>query len=222
MAVIGRNLGEIIKLGWLRFFFNILGDGFLSLLNKQQLGEGGETLFGDTLSVMVLILRSKFIFSYVGVSMFTFPKHKFDPAFIFGSFVAIIAGRAANIYPLSFLLNLGRQTKITPALQHMLFLSGLRGAIAFALSISNTLSESRQMILSTTLLIVVITVIVCGGSTMSLLTWLGIPLGTNDEESNPIDYMSSNPSSPQHNYNTVRDDTSSTGAAGADGAVIQV
>ena len=49
---------------------------------------------------------------------------------------------------------------------------------------------------------------------MSLLTWLGIPLGTNDEESNPIDYMSSNPSSPQHNYNTVRDDSTSTTPGG--------
>ena len=153
--------------------------------------------------------------------MFTFPKHNFNAPFILGSFVAIIVGRAVNIYPLSFLLNLGRQTKITPALQHMLFLSGLRGAIAFALSISNTLSESRQMILSTTLLIVVITVIVCGGSTMSLLTWLGISVGSNDEESNPIDYMSSNPSSSQHNYNTVRDDSSSS-TAGGDGGVIQV
>ena len=52
------------------------------------------------------------------------------------------------------------------------------------------------MILSTTLLIVVITVAVCGGSTMSLLTWLGIPLGVNDDEQAPI-------SSPSHQYNSV-------------------
>ena len=153
--------------------------------------------------------------------MFTFPKHKFDPAFIIGSFVAIIVGRAVNIYPLSFLLNLGRKTKITPALQHMMFFSGLRGAIAFALSITNTLSESRQMIFSTTLLIVAVTVIICGGSTMNLLTWLGIPLGNEDEESNPIDYLSSDPSSPQHaNYNTVRDDSSNT--CGDNGTQMQV
>ena len=166
-------------------------------------------------------MAENFIFSYVGVSMFTFPKHKFDPAFIIGSFVAIIVGRAVNIYPLSFLLNLGRKTKITPALQHMMFFSGLRGAIAFALSITNTLSESRQMIFSTTLLIVAVTVIICGGSTMNLLTWLGIPLGNEDEESNPIDYLSSDPSSPQHaNYNTVRDDSSNT--CGDNGAQMQV
>lgn len=80
-------------------------------------------------------MAENFIFCYVGVSMFTFPKHNFDAAFIIGSFVAIIAGRALNIYPLSFLLNLGRKTKITWNLQHMMFLSGLRGAIAFALAI---------------------------------------------------------------------------------------
>lgn len=108
---------------------------------------------------------------------------RFDAAFIFGSFFAIIVGRALNIYPICFLLNLGRQTKISPNLQHMMFLSGeqdvipfcpdkminkslpvtgLRGAIAFALAIKNTLTDSREMILTTTLLIVAFTVIACG------------------------------------------------------------
>lgn len=33
-------------------------------------------------------------------------------------------GRAANIYPLSFLLNLGRKPKIPMNFQHMLFFAG--------------------------------------------------------------------------------------------------
>jgi hypothetical protein len=37
--------------------------------------------------------------------------------------------------------------------------------------------ESRQIILSTTLLIVIITVIVNGGTTYSVLSWLGVPVG---------------------------------------------
>jgi len=131
-------------------------------------------------------MAENFIFCYIGVSMFTFPKHKFNVPFILGSFVAIILGRALNIYPLSFLLNLGRKSKIGMNVQHMMFLSGLRGAIAFALAIRNTLSESRQMILTTTLIIVMVTVIFCGGSTLSLLTWLGIPLGVEEDESHPI------------------------------------
>ena len=37
------------------------------------------------------------------------------------------------------------------------------------------------MILSTTLLIVIITVIVNGGSTMSVLSWLGVPTGVLED-----------------------------------------
>ncbi len=63
------------------------------------------------------------------------PINRFDAAFISGAFVAIIVGRALNVYPLSFVLNLGRKTKIGMNIQHMMFFSGLRGAIAFALAI---------------------------------------------------------------------------------------
>ena len=38
------------------------------------------------------------------------------------------------------------------------------------------------MILTATLVIVLVTVIIGGGSTVSLLTWLGIPIGLEDEE----------------------------------------
>lgn len=34
-------------------------------------------------------LAENFIFSYIGVSMFTFPKHHFDPGFIFAGFVSL-------------------------------------------------------------------------------------------------------------------------------------
>lgn len=71
-------------------------------------------------------LAENFIFSYIGVSMFSFPKHHFDLIFIIAGFlsgmkriifiikisivVTFIAmiGRAVNVYPLAWLLNLGR------------------------------------------------------------------------------------------------------------------
>nr|CAD7393661.1 unnamed protein product [Timema cristinae] len=269
-------------------------------------------------------LAENFIFSYIGVSMFTFPKHRFDPAFIFFGFVSFnklcaMVGRAVNIYPLAFLLNLGRKPKIPSNFQHMLFfavcimprglpvppspscrawlalhglvapgaarprrawrvgfrglairvncsrafgsrfwaclraiwglcevithlcdnilsdffiqplyndlsyhapslvcepllstpvktgadtysptasegstrvpiapmftvlVTGLRGAMSFALAIRNTVSEARQAMLTTTSLIVIITVIVQGGATMQLLTWFKIPVGVEEE-----------------------------------------
>ena len=52
--------------------------------------------------------------------------------------------------------------------------SGLRGAVAFALAMRNTESESRQLMLTCTLMIVLVTVICCGGTTMSALTFLKI------------------------------------------------
>ena len=90
-------------------------------------------------------LLENFIFSYIGVSMFTFGHHKFHFGFIFGAFFAILVARAANIYPLSALLNLGRKTRIPLNYQHMLWFSGLRGAMAFALAIQNTVTEARQV-----------------------------------------------------------------------------
>ncbi|KAL0268570.1 UNVERIFIED_CONTAM: hypothetical protein PYX00_010457 [Menopon gallinae] len=126
-------------------------------------------------------LAENFIFCYIGVSMFTFPKHRFDPFFIFFGFVCATIGRAANIYPLSFLLNLGRKPKISANFQHMLFFAGLRGAMSFALAIRNTVSEARQAMLTTTSLIVIATVIIQGGATMQLLTWFNIPVGVEEE-----------------------------------------
>ncbi|GLG94919.1 Sodium/hydrogen exchanger [Gryllus bimaculatus] len=126
-------------------------------------------------------LAENFIFSYIGVSMFTFPKHRFDIGFIVIGFICAMLGRAVNIYPLSFILNLGRKPQIPWNFQHMLFFAGLRGAMSFALAIRNTVSDARKAMLTTTSLIVIITVIVQGGATMQLLTWFKIPVGVEEE-----------------------------------------
>ena len=57
-------------------------------------------------------LSENLIFSYLGVSMFTFMKHRFNFIFIFGSFMGIGVGRLLAVYPLSFMLNCGRTNKI--------------------------------------------------------------------------------------------------------------
>uniref|UniRef100_A0A672YNM2 Sodium/hydrogen exchanger n=1 Tax=Sphaeramia orbicularis TaxID=375764 RepID=A0A672YNM2_9TELE len=115
-------------------------------------------------------LAENFIFSYMGLTLFTFQNHVFNPMFIVGAFLAVFLGRAANIYPLSLLLNLGRRNKIRSNFQHMMMFAGLRGAMTFALSIRDTATYARQMMFSTTLLVVFFTVWICGGGTTQMLS----------------------------------------------------
>uniref|UniRef100_A0A8D0HDJ5 Sodium/hydrogen exchanger n=1 Tax=Sphenodon punctatus TaxID=8508 RepID=A0A8D0HDJ5_SPHPU len=126
------------------------------------------------------ILRTKqnvfvfFLICYGGVSLFGLFLMLILKLFILSYIVAIFIARACNIYPLSFILNLGRKQKIPSNFQHMMMFSGLRGAIAFALAIRDTESQPKQMVFTTTLLIVFFTVWVFGGGTMPMLTWLQI------------------------------------------------
>jgi len=153
-----------------------------------------------------------FIFSYIGVSVITMEGQHFHIGFFLAALLAIFVARAANVYPISFFLNLGRNHKIPANHQHMMMFSGLRGAIAFALAIRSATTPARNIILSTTSLIVIVTVIVCGGMTTPMLNILRIKNGddetnntnnANDDNSQESSIASSVKSSP--NYNSIRD-----------------
>ncbi|KAM6970367.1 sodium/hydrogen exchanger 6-like [Aplochiton taeniatus] len=131
-------------------------------------------------------LAENFIFSYMGLTLFSFQSHVFNPMFIVGAFLAIFLGRAANIYPLSFLLNLGRKNKIKSNFQHVMMFAGLRGAMTFALSIRDTATYARQMMFSTTLLIVFFTVWVVGGGTTPMLSFMSIRVGVDSDQDNSV------------------------------------
>lgn len=147
-------------------------------------------MFSMQLFEVLHFLAENFIFSYMGLALFTFQNHIFSPIFIIGAFVSffkastspgpgqsdtvrivhscisepavaaavsdsgfsllspksrihlncdeplwiswpppvcqlsIFIGRAFNIYPLSFLLNLGRRHKIKGNFQHMMMFAG--------------------------------------------------------------------------------------------------
>lgn len=126
-------------------------------------------------------LAENFVFLYIGVSVFTYEETKWDPWFILAAFFAVIVARVFNVYPLSFLLNLGRRNKIKRSVMHMMMFSGLRGAIAYALAIRDTSSEARRLMLSATMVIVLVTVILCGGFVTPMLQWLQIPVGVDED-----------------------------------------
>ncbi|XP_078741938.1 sodium/hydrogen exchanger 6-like isoform X1 [Lampetra fluviatilis] len=118
----------------------------------------------------------------MGLALFTFQRHVFNPIFIISAVLAMFVGRACNIYPLSFFLNLARRHKIAYNFQNMMMFAGLRGAMAFALAIRDTTTPARQLIFSTTLLIVFFTVWVFGGGTTAMLSCLKIRVGVDPDQ----------------------------------------
>ncbi|NWR51205.1 SL9A8 protein, partial [Regulus satrapa] len=127
------------------------------------------------------------VFAFLGLSIFSFP-HKFEMSFVIWciikcSFafisvfqVLVLFGRAVNIFPLSYLLNFFRDHKITPKMMFIMWFSGLRGAIPYALSLHLGLEpiEKRQLIGTTTIIIVLFTILLLGGGTMPLIRLVDI------------------------------------------------
>ena len=68
------------------------------------------------------------------MGVFTGRFTRWNPLLILLAAAFCLAARAAHIFPLSFLANLGRRRKIPFKMQVVIWFSGLRGAIAFALA----------------------------------------------------------------------------------------
>lgn len=112
------------------------------------------------------------VFAYLGLALFSF-KHRVEPALIIWSIILCLIGRACNIFPLAFLCNKFREHQITKKMMFIMWFSGLRGVISYALSLHlNFSDETRHVIITTTLIIVLFTTIIFGGSTMPLLKLL--------------------------------------------------
>jgi len=112
------------------------------------------------------------VFAYLGMAIFSFP-HKFDVALIIWSILFILLGRALNIFPLAYVCNRFRSHQITRKMMVIMWFSGLRGAIAYALSLHLEFKEeTRKVLVTTTLVVVLFTTIVLGGGTMPLMKYL--------------------------------------------------
>jgi len=124
-------------------------------------------------------LFETFIFIYLGMALFAF-QQAWDPVLIILMLPILLISRACNIFPLSFLVNLGRKHhhKVPANQQIMLWFGGLRGAMAFALSISvpTRAPFDSHVFLTTTLVIAIFTIFVFGGLTVPLLKYLKVPM----------------------------------------------
>lgn len=113
------------------------------------------------------------VFAYLGLAIFSF-KHRCEWALVIWALLLCLFGRACNIFPLAWLVNRFREHKITKKMQVIMWFSGLRGAISYALSLHLEFSseETQRVMITTTLIIVLFTTLVFGGSTMPLLRYL--------------------------------------------------
>ncbi|CAB0002612.1 unnamed protein product [Nesidiocoris tenuis] len=120
------------------------------------------------------------VFAYLGLAIFSF-KHRVELALVVWSLVLCLIGRACNIFPLAYLCNKFREHKITKKMMFIMWFSGLRGAISYALSLHLEFSdETRHVIITTTLIIVLVTTLLFGGATMPLMKYLQ---GSNKKQS---------------------------------------
>ncbi|KAG7228726.1 hypothetical protein INR49_008504 [Caranx melampygus] len=104
-------------------------------------------------------LAENFIFSYMGLALFTFQNHIFSPIFIIGAFAQ-------------------DQGKL-PAYDDVCRSARGHGV---RLGHPDTATYARQMMFTTTLLIVFFTVWVFGGGTTPMLSWLHIRVGVDPDQ----------------------------------------
>jgi sodium/hydrogen exchanger 8 len=122
-------------------------------------------------------------FLYMGMALFSFSMTHWSFSLIAWTILLCVVGRAINIYPLSAILNQYRRTAISWSTQFIMFFSGLRGAIAFALSIGiMNQGDIGAYLFTTTLAVVLFTIVVFGGGTFPLLKIFKIKTKKDVEE----------------------------------------
>uniref|UniRef100_A0AAY4CVX9 Sodium/hydrogen exchanger n=1 Tax=Denticeps clupeoides TaxID=299321 RepID=A0AAY4CVX9_9TELE len=171
-AYLPYGLAEGIKLSGI---MAILFSGIvMSHYTHHNLSPVTQILMQQTLRTVAFMCETC-VFAFLGLSIFSFP-HNFELSFVIWCIVLVLLGRAVNIFPLSFLLNFFRDHKITPKMMFIMWFSGLRGAIPYALSLHLGLEpiEKRQLIGTTTIVIVLFTILLLGGGTMPLIRIMDI------------------------------------------------
>jgi len=171
--------------GIMALFFNGICLGHYNSYNlSHDSRQATEKIFATLATVTEMI-----VFLYMGMGVFTGKFKHWNLAFSFFALLFCVIGRAANIFPLSWLSNMARRKgsdRITCKMQFVLWFAGLRGAIAFALA-ENMPGPNRETYASVTLTICMITTVVCGGFTERILTKFGMKQGSYLERSTSDD-----------------------------------
>jgi sodium/hydrogen exchanger 8 len=141
-----------------------------------NLSEDSKSTVGHAYEV-VAHASETLIFVFVGMGLFSFnlPFGKMGYSLFFWMLFAVLLGRGANILINTSILNYFLENKISKKFQFIMWFSGLRGAIAFALAIDCTKQFFYgDVILTMTLLFAIITILLVGGSMVPILIKLDV------------------------------------------------
>eukprot|EP00927_Polykrikos_kofoidii_P040757 TRINITY_DN34783_c0_g2_i1.p1 TRINITY_DN34783_c0_g2~~TRINITY_DN34783_c0_g2_i1.p1 ORF type:complete len:661 (-),score=106.13 TRINITY_DN34783_c0_g2_i1:67-2049(-) len=171
------------------FFFGIV----LAHYNYYNLSEASKVASKITFGTLAK-MAEWCVFLYLGsVAAHAVARFHWHIALMIYTAFVIIVARAAHIFPLTMLLNVGRQrTKIDRNMTLMMWISGLRGAIAFALALRVPCDDGRfeprgseqcrnsDLFVTTTISVVVLTTLVVGTAMEHVATYLRViePLAT--------------------------------------------
>jgi len=134
----------------------------------------------------VSMIAETFIYLYIGLQVVAF-EHVWSAGVSIVALVVVFFARCANVFPFMNIANCFRPAdrKFRFGMQIVMWLSGLRGAIAFILAI---LVEDKtphgSIIVSTTLIVCLVTTIAGGGAVLAVLKPLKLIL-----PGNPADFM---------------------------------
>mmetsp|Transcript_33576 Transcript_33576/g.106542 ORF Transcript_33576/g.106542 Transcript_33576/m.106542 type:complete len:591 (+) Transcript_33576:69-1841(+) len=163
------------------FFFGIV----LAQYNWYNLSEPSKVASKVTFGTLAKLAESC-VFIYLGVvAALSLGRFHWHFGLVLYSLAVIVVARAAHVFPLTALLNLGRDRKIQRNMRLVMWISGLRGAIAFSLSlrvpcasgapIKRGSAECRNsdLLVTTTISIVMLTTLVVGTAMEHVMTALG-------------------------------------------------
>lgn len=158
--------------GIMALFFNGI---ILSHYNSYNLSHDSRHSSEQIFETLATVMETM-VFLYMGMGVFTGKFNHWNWKFSAFAYLFCLIGRAANIFPLSWISNRCRRkesSKITSKMQVVLWFAGLRGAIAFALA-ENMPGPNRETYATGTLTICLVTTVVCGGFTEKILTRFGM------------------------------------------------
>jgi sodium/hydrogen exchanger 8 len=113
------------------------------------------------------------VFAYMGASVASGEFSVWQPSFCVLAILFCLLARAFNTFPLTALANIRRKRKIPMRMQFVIWFAGLRGAVAFALSMTFP-GPNREVVVTTTLCVVIFTTFTLGGLTEPVLGWSGM------------------------------------------------